>query len=213
MKKAVLWTLGGVIPASMIAAVVLGSLYSRSSTPPPAVDVDALSPDQILARMKSGELQTLAPEDRRATVHKLTEDRETFHEMMQDDTTTEEERNRLRETMRETFREEQQARVKEYFALPKEERDAYMDKLADEMAERFQRWQQDGQANRPPRDDNANAANGERRGPSLDRMKERIESSDPVERAQQAEFRRVMREKMATRGMTGRPGGGGHHGG
>jgi hypothetical protein len=212
MKKAVLWTLAGLVPASMIAAVVLGSLYSRQPTPPPTVDVDALSPDQILARMKSGELQALAPEDRRAAVHKLTEDRETFHEMMQDDTVSDEERNRLRETMRETFREEQQARVQEYFALPKEERDAYMDKLADEMADRFQRWQQDGQANRPPRDDNANAANGERRGPSLDRMKERIESSDPVERAQQAEFRRVMREKMEARGING-PGGGGHRGG
>jgi hypothetical protein len=207
MKKAVLWTLAGLVPASMIAAVVLGTLYSRQPTPPPTVDVDALSPDQILARMKSGEIQALAPENRRAAVRKLTEDTETFREMMQDDTVTDEERNRLRETMRETFREEQAARVKEYFGLPAEERDAYMDKLADEMAERFQRWQQDRQADRPPRDESANR-DGERRGPSLDRMKSRIESSDPVERAQHAEFRRVMREKMEARGMTGRPGGG-----
>lgn len=205
MNKLLPWALGGAVAAAAIAAVAIGILHTQPA-PKPTVDVAHLSPDQILARMKSGEIQALPQEDRRAAVRTLTEDRETFRELMQDEALGDDERERIRETLRETFRAEQEARVKEYFALPPEERDAYLDQVVDEMAERFRNWQQE-RRDGPPGGEEANR-DGERRGPTLDRMKERIESSDPAERAQQAEFRRVMREKMAARGMA-RPGPGG----
>ncbi len=205
MNKHLPWALAGAVVAAAVAAVAIGILHTQPA-PKPTVDVAHLSPEQILDRMKSGEIQELPQEDRRAAVRTLTEDHETFRELMQDEALGDDERERIRETMRETFRAEQEARVKEYFALPPEERDAYLDQVVDEMAERFQSWQRERREG-PPGGEEGNRG-GERRGPTLDRMKERIESSDPAERAQQAEFRRVMREKMAARGMA-RPGPGG----
>jgi len=209
MNKHLPWALAGTAVAAAIAAVAIGVLHTRPAAKP-TVDVAILSPEQVMARMKSGEIKELPQEDRRTAMHTLFEDPETFRELMRDESLGDEERERVRETMRETFRAEQEARVKEYFALPAEEREAYLDKLVDEMSERFQRWQ-DGRREEPPGGEAANRdGEGERRGPTLDRMRERIESSDPAERAQQAEFRRAMRARMEARGIARPwPGGGG----
>jgi hypothetical protein len=201
MKRQAVWVLACLLPAGLAAAVViLGAMHSRRSATPPPVDVAALSPDQIMARMKSGEIRELSPQERRVAVRKLTEDREEFREMMHDEALSEEEREQLRDTLRETFREEQREQVKEYFSMSPEDRDAYLERLVDEMAERFRERAEGGGPPHGPPPGGDNREGEARRGPTPERIRERIENTDPVERAQQAEFRRAMHEKMAARG-------------
>jgi arsenate reductase-like glutaredoxin family protein len=124
---------------------------------------------------------------------------------------TEEEKKNVRENMRGMFEMAMNKKAKEYFALPKEKREAFLDSELDKMAERF--------ANRPNNPGNRNAAvaqggqgggapggaaaqgnpGGRRQGPTAKAVKQRIETTDPADRAKAAQYRKEMRARAQQR--------------
>jgi uncharacterized membrane protein YgcG len=134
-----------------------------------------------------------------------------------------------RDEAREAFMEAMEARMNrsmdEFFVLPAgKERDAYLDRMIDEMEARRREWQErsttqpttrpnwaerrgDGPATQPSDADRAQRAQ---------RAAQRADSTPPERRAQRAEFMSAMQKRMAERGIQpgrGGPGGWGGRGG
>ena len=130
---------------------------------------------------------------------------------------SEAERQRLRENVRPAMRREMEERMDTYFELPPEEKAAYLDDIIDEMQDRRRefeerRRQREEQAEGEPSEAARHRPAGERRagdgrrGPSLERMKERIETTDPEQRARFVQFFIDLRERMEERGIDMRRG-------
>ncbi len=118
---------------------------------------------------------------------------------------TDDEKKNLRENMRSMFEIAMNKKAKEYFALPPEKREAFLDNELDKMAERF--------ANRPNNPGGPNPgfgqggggggpgaaaqgnAGGRRQGPTPQAVKKRIETTTPVDRAMAAQYRAAMRAR------------------
>ncbi len=128
---------------------------------------------------------------------------------------TDDQKKNLRENMRSVFEIRMKKTVDEYFALTPDKREEYLDKKIDEMAERFaerQRaaeaqggsgnppgpsaWGPGGGGGGPP---GQGGGGGRRQGPSVQQVKSRIETTDPLVRAQGAQFRKDMRARMEQR--------------
>ncbi len=153
---------------------------------------------------------------------------------------TPEERERLFRNAGPLFRKVMDARIDKYFALPPEEKTAYLDNLIDRMQEmraageerRRERREpaarstsdpaaaSHSETSQPPTAEGANAPGGiqtqERRGPgerfSPQRIKERIESTPPEDQAKRAEFFKAFRKRMEERGIQFPRGPGGFRG-
>jgi hypothetical protein len=135
---------------------------------------------------------------------------------------TDEERRQLRENVGPLAREMREQEMKKtmdaFFALPREQRKAFLDEQIDRMQERFGRWQarRAEATTRPARAErrrteqpsSAPTPPGEprtatrRRGPTPERMKQRIETTNPEDRARRIEYWRALRERMEERGIT-----------
>ncbi len=119
---------------------------------------------------------------------------------------------------RQRMRQMQEQVMDDYFELPPEERGEYLDRIIDRMRERPMRpTGDDARSGTTDRQDRTSAARddespsrgeGRRRGRTTaemaERMKRRIEHSDPENRARFSEFMRALRERMEQRGITPR---------
>lgn len=116
----------------------------------------------------------------------------------------EEERKKLRENLHPVFRKMMQERINKYFTITNEdERIAYLDKLIDEHEERGKRMRERMEnMSQEEREEMKKRHERRRGGPSLDRIKNRIESHTPQERAQFTQFFMAMRARMAQRGIS-----------
>lgn len=123
---------------------------------------------------------------------------------------TDDEKKNLRENMRPMFEIAMNKKAKEYFALPQEKRDAFLDNEIDKMAERFasradnqNRGNRDaavGQGAGAPGGAAAQGnAGGRRQGPSPKAIKKRIETTDPADRAKAAQYRKELRARAQQR--------------
>lgn len=109
------------------------------------------------------------------------------------------EKEELRNAIRPVFRAMMKERVDKYSQLKtKEEKIAYIDKLIDERVKRredhLNSMSEKDKKNREER-----IASRKRRAPSLSRMKNRVETGDPKERAKMSEFFIDMRARMSAR--------------
>lgn len=116
-----------------------------------------------------------------------------------------EERDKLRKNMRPIFRAMMQERVEGYFnQKTPEAKQAYLDKQIDEYMKRRQ-TRKEQQKELTAEEKEARKKRREewrKRGPSLDRMKERIETSDPKERAQRTQYFMALKARMQERGVS-----------
>lgn len=134
-------------------------------------------------------------------------------------------REQVWEARRAEFEKMEQERMDAYFALPADQRDAYLDKLIDEMQQRMREFRPDrdrrpqtqpttGPTTEPttqPERDRREQMSPEERA---QRQQERMDSQSPADRARRAEFRAAMMKRMQERGMNfGRGRGGGGRGG
>lgn len=111
---------------------------------------------------------------------------------------TEEQRRQLRENMRSAFGKQRDDRMKEFVAMDPNERIDYLDSMIDRMQRR-----QSQRASRP-RPEASEARDGNaprRRGFTPERMKRRIENSDPQTRAARQEFIKALHKRMQERGI------------
>ena len=125
---------------------------------------------------------------------------------------TDDEKKNLQDNMGSMFQIAMTKKAKEFFALPAEKREAFLDSELDKMADR--------RANRPNNQNNPNAAfggpgggaqaggpggavgpgnAGTRRQPSIQAIKNRIETTNPVDRAMTAQYRTALRERAQQR--------------
>jgi hypothetical protein len=119
---------------------------------------------------------------------------------------SEEERDRLHRNVRPVMKQMMMKRVTEFHALETDaERTAYIDRLIDErMARRkaHEAARKDREAARKPDGGSGDTVAGSRprrRGPDAARMKKRIETSTPEERAQVQEFFKAVMKRMVER--------------
>lgn len=116
---------------------------------------------------------------------------------------TDDEKKNLRENMRGMFEMAMNKKAKEYFALPQEKREAFLDSELDKMAERFGNRPPPafGQGGGAPSGGAAAQGNqgGRRQGPSAKAVKKRIETTDPVDRAMAAQYRTALRARAQQR--------------
>jgi CRISPR/Cas system-associated endoribonuclease Cas2 len=132
------------------------------------------------------------------------------------------EREKLEANVRPLMQKMMKERMDEYFAKSSEERAAFLDKEIDRMQERRKEWearraQDPSAASRPPDTvtPGASASNPAAasapgtpgpRGPhgfSPERLRQRIEETDPATRAQFVQFMLDMRARMKARGLEG----------
>jgi hypothetical protein len=149
---------------------------------------------------------------------------------------TDEEHERLRENVRPIARkvreEQMRKQMDEFFALPAEKRVAALDERIDQMTERMKQWRErraaegttrPARAERRPSDSGTQTSSGtssssnseagggrRRRGPTPERFKRRIETTDPEDRARFMEYIKALRARMQERGIPMRGRGRGH---
>lgn len=115
---------------------------------------------------------------------------------------TDAQRDQLRQNMRNAFEKQRDDRMKEFVAMDPNERTAYLDSMIDRMQQRqSQRTSRPRPERSESRDGNSPRRSGGRRGFTPERMKNRIENSDPQTRAARQEFIKALRKRMTERGI------------
>lgn len=198
--------IGGAVLAGvlLLAGGGLAWLLSEPSVPPePPTD----DPKQLVEIMASKQFASLNDQQKQAYMQKLAGEgspRQAFRAARE---LPDEQRQQFRENVGSMMRQQFEQRIDAYFALAPEQRDAYLDEQIDQMqahrqqrqARRAEQTTSSGEtgsdAQRRPRRD------GPRRGFTPDRMKRRIEHSDPERRAKFMEYMKAMRERMEARGI------------
>ena len=218
MKKTQIFVITAVI---LILLILTGAWYAVSPGPGKgsAPDPGAQSSEEHVAFIASATFEDLPLEKRASYVKKVREIRRDEREenavqsgaVPSRETLGEEERRRLRRNIRTVRREQMDKRLNEFYELPSAERTAYMDQIIDQMAERRRERseQRAGSARanagrdtqRGPRNGANAERSGRRRGPSLTRVRDRIEKTDPEDRARRMAFISAMRKRMEERGI------------
>jgi len=113
-----------------------------------------------------------------------------------------EDKKQLRSNIGSVFRAMMQERVNKYSQLTtKEAKSAYLDEMIDKMTN-FRKARNKTMTSEDKKKWEERRAKRGNRTRSLDRIKNRIETSDPKERAQRTEFFIDMRARMKERGIT-----------
>jgi hypothetical protein len=187
----------------VLAGVAGGVVYWLKFRVPPPPDVKTQPPEVVTKYMASVEFAKLPEDQRIGYVRSAREAREQSGAPRPATTDlTPEEQERLRNSMGAVFRKQMDDQVKGYFALPPDQRGAYLDNLLEQAAERRSQWTQrsDGAAPGGP-----GARGPNRQAPDPERMKahmeERLETTDPLSRAQAVAFRQAMQQRAKERGI------------
>lgn len=223
--------------AGVAVLAVAGYVTARwllNDAPPPVEKIT--DEKQAVEVLKTADFSKLSTEEKLAYAEKIRELRPRGTRgrdgRNSQDEMTDAEKQRLRANSREVFSAMYQKRMDDYFALPKEEKTAYLDTMIDEMVARMAEHQK-ARAERekeraeekkssppepvteekPPQEKPRERMSAEeRKERSMAHMKERIETTDPEERAKHIEFMKAMRERMEARKIE-MPRWGGHRGG
>jgi len=210
------------VVAGAAAAAYLAWPEKKPEAPAlPAGDNPEQMAEQAIAYMVSDDFATLDEAQREAYVERVAEQfaerdvRPFFRRGRRADSEkepSEEERERHRQVMRPLMQKVVEKQMDKYFELPEKEKVVYLDRQIDRMlAGRQQREtrrqeREAAEKNSPKPDSQASsrADRGPRRGRRFtpERLKERIETGDPEDRARRVEYRRALRERMETRGIT-----------
>lgn len=184
---------------AIIISIIIFSSSGVKEPPPPSKDIN-----KNLSYLASDDFTKLPDEKKAEYLQKLRENNTSMRDVRNKiRSLPEDQRNKLRKNMRSAFRTRMRERVKKYFELKTpEEKDAYLDQVIDRMEQfRQRRAQAQNNQNQNQNNNQQQNNNGRRRGRGFtpDRLKKRIENSDPETRAQMAEFRNAMRARMAQR--------------
>lgn len=181
--------------------------YYKYSQPPELPDPGKQKTEDIAKLMASDKFSKLPEDLKNKYLENLSNQDKTREIFYSAGSMTDDEKKNLRENMRPMFEIAMNKKAKEYFALPPEKRDAFLDNEIDKMAERFanrpdNRGNRDtavGQGGRAPGGAAAGNAGGRRQGPSAKAVKKRIETTDPVDRAMSAQYRAALRARAQQR--------------
>lgn len=198
----------------LLAAAALGAVVLWGSTPEPQSD----KPEDLVAFIATEDFARLPENKQQQYLTKLREsdgDRREAFRTVRD--LPEEQRRQFHQNMRQQFQQRMEQHIDEYFALPPEQRQAKLDETIDHMLARrkefeARRAQRRQQASTRPRSEGNNTSSrdgnadrrqrsGRRRGDPAERLKRRIEHSNPERRAKFVEYMKQMRKRMEERGI------------
>lgn len=152
---------------------------------------------QYLSALRKTREQAPGPGDKR-------EERQSVFRELND-----KQRERLRSNMREVHGTMMKERLDKYYALPAEQRTAYLDNIIDRMQQHMQRRRApDNQpgatrtnGNEPRRRDSDSGKRPDWKSRIQAHIKNHIETSDPETRARMTQFRLELRKRMEERGI------------
>ena len=215
MNKQRWMILGGVGIVLLVAGVITAAVLYLNSKPtiPSKEEIQNQDPLATAQYIASEDFAKLPDDKKQEYLEAAMSDPNKRREMFAlRDKLSDSERQQLRRNMRSVGRQRMQKRIDEYFKLPPDKREGYLDNMIDRMEEM--------RANRPPRDPNrerqraerqagdttgqkgeSSPNSGRRREPRADRMKRRLENSTPAERAKRTQFMLDMRARMKARGI------------
>lgn len=210
----------------MIIAGLITTIYGISKLPP---DFEKLSDEKVLEYIKSGKAEKLNNENLLKLAERLEKiPPEQRREIMRD--FSEEERGNFRRVRRMIAEARMQKTIDEFFSLPPEKQNEFLDRQIDEMEKRRQEFSQrfaergmafpqmfqagrpDGEGRRDITGSTGQQATGQsstrrpgRRSISpdarLQRMRNRLSETTPEERAKRMEYFRRLRQRMIERGI------------
>ncbi|HBC87248.1 MAG TPA: hypothetical protein DCZ94_09860 [Lentisphaeria bacterium] len=205
------------ISVFVLLAALSGVLaYYKYFPEPKLPDPKEQKPVEIAKLMASDDFSKLPEKVRDKYLENLVNQENTREIFYSSEGMTEDQKKNLRENMRAVFDLRTKITADEYFALPPDKREEYLDKKIDEMAERFAERRRNaeaqggtgnmpgpgawgpggGQGGGPP---GQGGSGGRRQGPTAQQVKSRIETTDPATRAKTAQYRKEMRERMQQR--------------
>jgi DNA-binding protein H-NS len=183
-KKKLLIGIGSFAPLAAISLAIYWAGSSVKEPPPPSYDVNT-----NLSYLASDNFSKQPDEKKLEYLQKMREKNISHRDMREKmRSLPEDERNKMRERMNKFFELKTQA-----------EKDAYLDKIIDRMEQFRNRRAQARKENEQNGQQQNNAQRRRGRGFTPDRLKKRIENSDPQSRAQAAAFRAALRARMAQR--------------
>ncbi len=195
--------------AILIAVVVLltgGTIWALRA---PAPDPQVVKIQQMQAGLRA---ENLSPDQRRQRFDQ-------FRQAM--DQLRPEQRDQVRSQMENAFRDQMMQHIDAYFALPPQQRTAFLDQQIDAMEQRRKQWE----SSRPPQDQGKAQAKDRGQGKAgpggrgdfrnlsaterNQRRKQKLDQTKPDERAKRAAYMEAMRKRRAERGLPTMPGPGG----
>lgn len=218
VKQKVLIIVGAV---ALAAGGAIGGYYvfkkPRKTTPISADEAKDLLREKKIDEY-SKRLAVTPPEERR----KMMSDQDLRKEY---ETLSDADREKLRSAMWESRRQEMKKEMDTFFAAPPEKQNEILDKQIDRMTEMRKQWEERRAANEAKQDsakkDGGKKAGEQKGGNRRDRFKnasheqknewarERLNRTDPAERARMMAYFQRLRKRMEERGISfGRPGGG-----
>jgi uncharacterized membrane protein len=206
-------TIGVVLMAGIAGGAYL--LWPRPAPEPaePPPDPSAQKPQEALKYMASEAFEKLDDEAKKEYFDQVREASggRGFGFRGRGADLTDEERERLRQNVRPLAMKAMEDRMSAYFELPAEEQTAYLDDIIDRMqagreAREERRKERAEAAETAPDAETATAGNTprrdhHRRGFTPERMKTRIETSEPEQRARHVEFFKALRNRAEERGV------------
>lgn len=193
------------VSVASFLGICCAGYYAFNRPVPPAIDKQ--SSDEMVKYLASPEFAKLPEEVKKDYFKGVNEKFEDEGKSIRGEASNlaEGDRQQLRDNTEKLLRAMFQERIDKYFALPKEERTAYLDKVIDEMQKRREERQKarekSGNDKPPPQAGNQQGNNNRQRDPArgLERAKKRIESNDSTTRAKQVQFFKDLRARSAER--------------
>jgi len=194
-KKTIIISIAVVASIGVIAGVMA---MLGSGAPQTARNPELQTTESQLKYIASKEFGTL-PDNEKGKYIKSLNRGELFKQSRQ---LPNEAKKQLRKNIGSVFRTMLKERMDQYAQLStKEEKNAYLDQLIDKMGNWRKERNKTMSATDKKKQEERRAKRGKRTR-SLDRIKNRIETSDPKERAQRTEFFIDMKNRMKERGIT-----------
>ncbi|MFZ2658356.1 MAG: hypothetical protein WAX69_25710 [Victivallales bacterium] len=183
---------------------------------PPLPDPKEQKPEDIAKMMASKDFTKLPARVKDTYLENLANQENTRQVFYSSEGMTDDQKKNLRDNMRSVFELRMKKTADEYFALPADKREEYLDNEIDKMAERFAERQRAAEAQggtgTPPGGPGAwgqgGGAGGGAHGPggaggrprpTVDQIKNRVGSTDPATRAITSQYRKDMRARMQQR--------------
>lgn len=192
-KKMLIWLSGSIMAVAVITYGTYFLFFKPSLKDAPPVKSDK---KQIAGYLASDKFGQLSMDDKKTYVKQLSDGQP--WQVMRAPDIPKDEQAKLRENIEPVFQEMQKERLDKFFKMSKEDQQKELEKIVEQMKER--RAAQQAQGGRP------GGQGGGQQGPppggggggrnSPQRQMARYETTSPVTRAQQVEFRKMMQQQM-----------------
>jgi hypothetical protein len=205
--------IAGGLGALLVTGLACGLWWPRSGSggdpgaelpaAPPASKAKPQTPQQIAAYVGSKDFAALGLDQRVAYLDSLNKtDPNVVRSVMESDAVSKEQQDLVRKNVGEVFRQRTAQHVEAYTALPPEQRQAYLDKVIDELeARRLVRKPSASGSGDPAGGGSGKAERPVNPSEIVSRIRSRLETTDPADRAKHIQFLIGMRGRMTQRGL------------